>query len=47
MSRRGIIRIQTVIICSCHRALHGMTVFMHAVDRNSQHDHEEKFSKEF
>jgi hypothetical protein len=36
--RRSDIGIHTLIVCRCHLVLHGMNAFMHAIDRDGQHD---------
>jgi hypothetical protein len=38
---------QTLMVCRCHVALHGMGAFEHAIDHHGQHDQEEKLGKEF
>jgi hypothetical protein len=44
--RYGYFRMRRSAICFCHRMLHGMGTFMDAIDRDSQHDYEEKSGKE-
>ena len=34
----GIFRRRSMIACRCHVALHGMSTFVHAIDRDGQHD---------
>ncbi|MHB8123526.1 MAG: hypothetical protein ACYDG4_15385 [Desulfuromonadaceae bacterium] len=46
LMRWGTIRRRCLITC-CNFTLHGMSTFMHAIDRNSQNYHEEKQGKEF
>jgi hypothetical protein len=45
VSRRDI-GMHTLIVCRCHLVLHGMNAFMHAIDRDGQHDYKEKSGKE-
>ena len=47
LMKHGSFRMQTLTVCRCHVALHGMGAFEHAIDRHGQHDQEEKLGKEF
>ena len=47
LMRHGNFRMRTLIVSCCHVALHGMSAFMHTIDRDGQHDYEEKSGKEF
>lgn len=38
---------QPMIVCGCHVALHGMGTFVHAIDRDGQHDQDEESGKKF
>ena len=44
--RFGNFRRQCLIACSRKVTLHGMRAFMHAIDRDGQHDHQQQPGKE-
>ena len=44
--RVGNFRSRDLIVSCCHMVLHGMGAFMHAIDRDGQHDQEENPGKE-